>query len=333
MASTAPQERADTFGQEGEFISSSTRYDSKPEWKDVTPIYNSIAEDAVVRISHTPEFIDAFAYFRAVLHKNEMSERAFELTTTCSQLNPANYSVWQFRRNLLRALKKDLNQEMTFCKDMACEHPKNYQIWHHRRVLVEWSNDPSKELPFTDYVLIGDNKNYHAWQHRQWVVERFNLFDQREVEYSLKLLEEDMRNNSAWNYRYFIVNSLSNQLTNMAMIDKELELIEEVIQEASANESAWTYLAGILGPSGIAGNQRALNFCQKLHDAGNHKSPHLCYILFDYHYNQAEKGENTNENVTKATELLEELANVDMVRHKYIDYLKNRLQCLQEAQK
>ena len=37
---------------------------------------------------------DAFAYLRAVLQTNEMSERTLELTTTCTQLNAANYTVW-----------------------------------------------------------------------------------------------------------------------------------------------------------------------------------------------------------------------------------------------
>lgn len=58
-----------------------------------------------------------------------MSERAFELTNTCCQLNPANYSVWQFRRNLLKALTKDFDPEFKFIEEMIQENPKNYQIW------------------------------------------------------------------------------------------------------------------------------------------------------------------------------------------------------------
>jgi hypothetical protein len=37
---------------------------------------------------------DAFAYLRAVMNANELSERALELTQTCIGLNAANYTVW-----------------------------------------------------------------------------------------------------------------------------------------------------------------------------------------------------------------------------------------------
>lgn len=95
-------------------------------------------------------------------------------------------------------------------------------------MLVEWTKDPSKELEFTDDILRDDSKNYHAWQHRcaifhfecnttghskqslafrQWVVENFQLWGESELDYCARLLEEDQRNNSAWNYRYFIISN------------------------------------------------------------------------------------------------------------------------------
>ena len=44
-----------------------------------------------------------------------------------------------------------------------------YQVWHHRRCLIELTEDPSKELSVTESTLSIDAKNYHAWDHRQWV--------------------------------------------------------------------------------------------------------------------------------------------------------------------
>lgn len=51
-----------------------------------------------------------------------------------------------------------------------------------------------------------DSKNYHVWSYRQWLVRRFELWDQGELEETARLIREDVRNNSAWNHRFFIVN-------------------------------------------------------------------------------------------------------------------------------
>lgn len=64
---------------------------------------------------------------------------------------------------------------MEYVKSVALEYPKNYQIWHHRRVLVERLNDGSQELEFTALILKQEAKNYHAWQHRQWALKTFKF--------------------------------------------------------------------------------------------------------------------------------------------------------------
>lgn len=127
---------------------------------------------------------DVYNYFRAILSKQEKSLRALELTKDALRLNAANYTVWQYRRDIINTLKLDLETELQYSEEVIVDNPKNYQVWHHRRVIVEWLNDPSKELKLTEEgpkkelklteeVLAMDAKNYHAWQHRQWAIKTY----------------------------------------------------------------------------------------------------------------------------------------------------------------
>lgn len=118
---------------------------------------------------------DTYDYFRAILKSSEKSERALALTEDCTWLNPANYTVWQYRREILQALGKDLHDELKYTDKMIKYNSKNYQVWHHRKVIVEWLQDPCEELAFTETILCKDAKNYHAWQHRQWCIQTFKL--------------------------------------------------------------------------------------------------------------------------------------------------------------
>lgn len=171
-------------------------YSDRPEWKDVTPVEQDDGPHPVVQIAYSerckclPSFSDSTArpvqfpfplfpvndvynYFRAVVCNGEKSERALELTENALRLNAANYTVWQYRRDILKDLKADLNQELSYIEGVILGNPKNYQVWHHRRVIVELMNDPGQELELTAKVLAMDAKNYHAWQHRQWAIAAF----------------------------------------------------------------------------------------------------------------------------------------------------------------
>lgn len=53
-------------------------------------------------------------------------------------------------------------------------------------------------------MLRDDAKNYHVWEHRQALVASFRLW-QQELQYVDSQLQLDVRNNSAWNQRMFLL--------------------------------------------------------------------------------------------------------------------------------
>jgi protein farnesyltransferase/geranylgeranyltransferase type-1 subunit alpha len=94
---------------------------------------------------------------------------------------------------------------------------KNYQVWHHRRLLLTYiySKSPTtkssdlllKELKFIEKVFEEDSKNYHTWSYRQWILSNFNRDELWAVEIPFieRMIDEDVRNNSAWHHRFFVV--------------------------------------------------------------------------------------------------------------------------------
>ena len=66
----------------------------------------------------------------------------------------------------MKTLGVDLYTELDFMDSFSKENPKNYQIWYHRRAIVELMGDASRELAFCEEVFAEDSKNYHAWAHR-----------------------------------------------------------------------------------------------------------------------------------------------------------------------
>ena len=77
-------------------------------WGDVEPVPQDDGPNPVVAINYAPEFREAMDLFRAVLKSGERSKRALLLTAEVVEMNPANYTAWQYRRRCLEALKSDL---------------------------------------------------------------------------------------------------------------------------------------------------------------------------------------------------------------------------------
>lgn len=189
-------------------------------------------------------------------------------------MNPAHYTVWLYRFRIVSQLKIPVREELEWLNQVSLAHLKNYQIWHHRQLLMD-CHYPSiaadeeavkalanSEVAFLSIMLAEDKKNYHVWSYRQYLVAKLGLWNASEVSATEGLIEDDVRNNSAWSHRFFVVFSdptvCTPDLASTAhdakvpssIIEREIAYAQEKILLAPQNQSGWNYLRGVLAKGG-----------------------------------------------------------------------------------
>ena len=240
-------------------------YSERSEWKDVTPIPQNDGPTPLAVIRYPPGFEEVHGYFRAIQQRNETSQRALQLTAHVIEHNSANYTAWYYRRRCLKELAIELDDEREFTDKWARDCPKNYQVWYHRRWLISEiasrkratasQAEAEKEILAMAKEELGyhlecmqvnnDYKNYNGWSHRQFILQHFDLWHE-ELPFVEQLLQEDIRNNSAWNHRYTVVRNQCSPLTD-AVRNREIHFAMECIRKCANNECAWNYLTAYLG--------------------------------------------------------------------------------------
>ncbi|KAG8895169.1 CAAX geranylgeranyltransferase alpha subunit [Tulasnella sp. 403] len=150
-------------------------YSLRPEWDDITPIPQADTGHVLVPILYNPEYKEAMDYFRGIVQKEEYSERVLDLTEHIIRMNPAHYSVWsvrsqvilprwvptvlclhgkrQYRYHTLLKIGAPLDKELELMNAMLSHNLKTYQIWHHRRLLQTHLRDPFTELALITRTL------------------------------------------------------------------------------------------------------------------------------------------------------------------------------------
>ncbi|GAA6060079.1 hypothetical protein JCM10212_003040 [Sporobolomyces blumeae] len=237
-------------------------WSNREGWQDLVPVPQDDAPNCLVPIAYHEEYRDAMDTFRALVKKGEKSERTLEVTAHIIQMNPGHYSVWKYRADTLLELKTELVEELDLLDALVKYHLKSYQVWQHRRTIVLALDDPSRELDFTAKALSFDAKNYHTWAYRQFVLCHFFSDAERpprstqetetrrtvwaqELEYVEKLLNDDIRNNSAWNQRFFVAFD-SKMGGGESVVEREIGFAKTKLAMSPNNPSAWNYLRGIL---------------------------------------------------------------------------------------
>jgi len=225
----------------------------------VWPVLYASERPIEARFHHVDK--DYTDYFRGIVKNGEMSNRVLELTEDIIRLNPAHYSAWQYRYKTLIAINSPLDLELLLMDEIATTYLKNYQVWHHRRLLLTciYSRDPAtktpdlllKELKFIEEVFEEDSKNYHTWSYRQWILSNFNRDELWAVEIPFieRLIDEDVRNNSPWHHRFFVVfdsGVRQGDENREEVMRREISYTKGKISLAPNNLSPWNYIRGVL---------------------------------------------------------------------------------------
>lgn len=221
-----------------------------------------------------PNCPPAVAYLRAAMAAKEHSPRTLRLTALVIALNPAHYTVWLYRFQIVKALALSIPAEITWLNEVALDNLKNYQIWHHRQLLLDHfvpliaGDDAAvkalarSESAFLATMLAEDTKNYHVWSYRQYMVRRLGHWGPQELGAAQSLIEEDVRNNSAWSHRFFLVFQNPDASTPgcgpvehdpkvpAATIAREINYAKEKMALAPQNQSPWNYLRAVLAKAG-----------------------------------------------------------------------------------
>ena len=232
------------------------KYADDPAWSDVTPLpTDEGGPNPLAAIAYSPEYEETMSYLRALMASNEYSPRALDLTEDLIEMNPAHYTVWLYRAQILFALQSDLKQELEWLNETALDNPKNYQIWHHRMLVVDKLDSCEGEAEFVEQMFERDAKNYHVWSYRQWMVRRFDLWEKGELEFTASLLERDVRNNSAWNHRWYVLHGREAEgvagVTDLEVREREVAFAMAKAEMAPGNQCPWNYLRGIAKKSGM----------------------------------------------------------------------------------
>lgn len=86
--------------------------------------------------------------------------------------------------------------------------------------------------------------SHHVHQYRQWVVSTSDIWD-GELEYAETMIARDLRNNSAWNFRMWLMSNRGLKSNDkLQLIKQELSFTFGWIYKAPNNESPWVYAKG-----------------------------------------------------------------------------------------
>ncbi|KAL7668916.1 hypothetical protein ACOME3_009598 [Neoechinorhynchus agilis] len=329
-------------------------YGLRLNWSDVKPIWESKDYLSAFAIKYSERFRELNAYLRAVLKSGEKSSRVLELTSDAIYLNPANYTAWYLRRKVLQGLHKiDEGQqesglprklidnemiygEIQFSATKILSNPKNYQVWHHRRRLFEWLHYiPLDEEKFLNVAFDAEPKNYHAWQYRHWLCRMTTTTNWvGEHAFTDRMIHFDVRNNSAWNHRFFVLEQQYQEASDSKndernnLVSRELRFALASIRQCSNNESAYNYLRGILErfDSNHVDLEMVNNYFEQMNVDERLSLEMKLFLSRDRYLRESKKGNDCYEQLVRDIDgFISKLIEIDPIRTNYWMYVADSM--------
>ncbi|CAG8755636.1 8566_t:CDS:2, partial [Racocetra fulgida] len=119
------------------------------------------------------------------------------------------------------------------------------------RAISQKNEHSERALTLTEKIIEHNPAHYTIWQ---WVIRTFNLWD-NELSFVEDLLEKDVRNNSAWNQRYFAIfynptkpseEFLKKEVEIIAKSNIEITVLEELCKTYSQSDTISPHALGCL---------------------------------------------------------------------------------------
>ncbi|PNS17765.1 hypothetical protein CAC42_3160 [Sphaceloma murrayae] len=248
-----------------------------------------------------------------------------------------NYQIWHHRQHLVDRIGSPIG-EIAFVNRMLKGDAKNYHVWSYRQWLVRrfglWDvegengrgdlDDDDEDDDEDDEEGQGEGPSLASRADHGGPPAEIRTRT-TELEETALYIAQDVRNNSAWNHRFFIVNGdpAAQGVKDPAVYDREVAFAKEAIRKAPQNQSPWSYLKGIVDRAkGREGVVELKAFCEEFVEGqgeGKVRSSHALDLLAEIWGRERRVAE-----AKRAYQLLAE--RYDPIRGNYWNYLRGRLE-------
>ncbi|AMD22756.1 HHL014Wp [Eremothecium sinecaudum] len=181
-------------------------------------------------------------------------------TTRLLSLNPEFNSIWNYRRDIISAIKDTLDEnfwerELEFTMDQLRSFPKVYWIWNHRVWCLNNYPGSSIEVWKRELVIVGkllemDPRNFHGWHYRRIIIASIekisdSSMNKHELEYTTTMINGNISNFSAWHQRCQLIPKMikMHELGDLnEFIQKEINYLINAMFTDAEDQSVWMYV-------------------------------------------------------------------------------------------